>query len=1020
MDQFLGGNPFHGRDAELDHLHAALRAARTTGATAVLLGGEAGVGKTRLVTEFGSAAAGDGAAVLVGRALDLGDGPSFWPVVSALREHVRSGAGPRVDALAAGLDRLDGADGAAAGSRVEMLDALRRLIAGAARDGPVVLVVEDLQWADRSTRDLFVYLVASLATAPVLLIGSYRQDAHGGCPGRLSAMVAELGRHRQVSFRHVEPLPRPALSTLLATWAPHRPDLEPLVWRHSEGNVFLAQETVRAVLAGDPRGLPSTVRDLVRAGIEALSPAAQRVVRAIAAGVGDTPHALLAEVLVRQAEDLPDAVREAVEAGLVVVDERDEGYRLRHGLMVEVVAADLLPGERVELHGRYARALAAGPDRDRPGTAARLAHHWQRADEPEQALPAALTAAAEAEQLRGYAEAYRHWLRAAALTTRVPASSVAEPRARCLERAAEAADLAGDHDEAVALLAQRLSDPDGPTGLDAAVLRGRLGRCLVSAGRAGEAEQAYRRAVEALPALPPGEAAHTAGGPGTASSGGPRPDRVTAAAADVLAGHGAVLLHLAEFAAARSVAGTALGPARRGGDPRVLARVLATYGFSSAYLDDAAAGLDALAEAVEVAERAADPLTVGECLLRQAELLCGPLNALAEGVEAARRGSVRMQELGLSRTAGVALLVLASNGLFRLGRWDEAEQVVAQAWSLAPSGAQVIEVRLARARLSMGRGDLDAGEDDLEAVELVASSAVGPRLRLPLLILRAGLEMWRGRPAVAFSHVVTGLDVVESGIDDFWSIAPLLWHGARAHAQAVEAGTPPPQPQVRRLRGYYRELSARAARSVPAVREVLETYSAMCAAEDGRARERSDPAAWAAVAARLEALQQPYPAAYARLRAAEAHLADRAQSAEGAAELARAESVARALRATPLLAEIEDLAGRARVRFARPAPDEPGPVAAAPTGPLAALTARELEVLTEVATGRTNKEIAARLFISEKTVGVHLTRIFSKLGVRSRVQASGLLRAQPPPVQARGPAGGTPGAPGLGGPAGAG
>lgn len=970
MSGLLSGSAFHGRDAEVDHLHESLRAARVAGACAVLLGGEAGVGKSRLVAEFGVAAARGGATVLTGRALDLDDAPSFWPVVSALREHVRSGSGAHVEDVAAGLERLDVAGGAR--TRVEMLEALRRLIVDVARSGPVVLAVDDLHWADRSTRDLVVYLVASLADEPVLLVGTYREDAVGGVPGHLAGMVAELRRHRQVSFRRVAPLPRAALAALLAQWAPHRPDLEPLVWRHSAGNVFLAEETVRAVLAGDPRGLPSTVRDLVRAGMSGLSTAAQQVVRAVAAGVGDVPHALLAEVLARLGAELSGAVREAVEAGFVVVGDGGDGYRLRHGLMVEVVAADLLPGERVELHGRYARALAAGPDRDRPGTAARLAHHWQLSDEPGQALSATVSAATEAEQVHGYAEAYRHWLRAASLTARVPAGSVPIPRGRCLERAAEAADLAGDHDEAVALLAQRMSDPDGPDGLERALVRARMGRCLISAGRPGEAEYAYRRAVESLPA-----------------AGAPQ------ARAEVLTGHAAVLLHVAEFAAARDVARAALEPARELADPQVLARALATFGFSSAYLEDADAGLAALGEAVEVAERSGDPSAVGECLLRRAELLSGPLNALADGVAAARDGARRMDELGLARTSGVALLAMAANGQFRMGRWDEAEQAVAQAWALAPTGAHAIEARLARARLLMGRGDLAGAEDDLAAVELVARSAFGPRHRLPLLILRAGLEMWRRRPDLAFEHVGTGLDVVEAGMDDFWSIASLLWHGARAHADAVHDGCPPPQTEVRRLRRHYRELAERADRSVPAVRTVLATYAAMCAAEDDRAEGRSDPAAWDRVAERLEALGQPYPVAYSRLRSAEAHLGRRVRSSDGAAALLRAEAAARALRAEPLLAEIRDLATRARVSL-DPGPDAPADPSPPASGPLAELTPRELEVLTVMATGLTNRQIAERLFISEKTVGVHLTRSFAKLGVHSRMQAGALLRRSVP------------------------
>lgn len=959
--------PFRGRAAELDHLRAALDRTRSSGATAVLLGGEAGVGKSRLVGEFCSEVAADGAVALTGRSLDLDDGPSFWPVVSALRTYARTGGDAAADHLTTALRQLDGPD--VVPTRVEMLETLRHVLVQVARFGPVVLVLDDLHWADRSTRDLLVYLVASLADEPVLLVGTYRDDTAGGVPARLSAMVSELRRNQRVSFRQVRPLERADLADLLSAWAPDRPDLEPLVWRHSAGNVFLAEETVRAVLGGDPRGLPSTVRDLVRAGVAALSPPAQWVVRALAAGIGETSHALLADVLARFAPELPEAVREAAEAGLVVVGSDGEGYRLRHGLMVEVVAADLLPGERVDLHGRYARALAAGPPG--AGVAARLAHHWQLAAEPENALAATVAAAEESEHVRGYAEAYRHWLRASSLQVKAP-DGVAP--GHYMERAAESAELAGDHGDAVALLAARLGDPDAPAGAREPVLRAHLGRYLMSSGQAAEAEQAYRRAVDALPPES-----------GPDSDDVPGSERV-----EVLAGHAAALLQLADYAAARRVAEQALGPARRVAEPRVLARVLATYGTCAAYLEDAEAGLAALEESVAVAERADDPVAVGECLARRAGLLAGPLNALDDGVAAARAGAARMGELGLGRTSGVTLLAVAANALFRLGRWDEAEDEVAKAWAAAPAGAQAIDVRLARARLTVGRGDFDATEADLTAAELVAPSTAGPRHRLPMLILRAGLEMWRERPALAFEHVRTGLDVVESGIDDFFNIAPLLWHGARAYAEAVLAGEPPPDIEVRRLRQHYRELERRAERSVPAVRTVLESYASMCAAEDERARGTAGPDTWVRVADELAALGQPYPEAYARLRSAEVRLGLRPRSAEGAADLVRAHRVAADLRAEPMLVRIRDLAGRARVTLDA----VPPPVVELPSasGPLDGLTPRELDVLTVMAEGLTNREIAARLFISEKTVGVHLTRVFAKLDVHSRVQASGVLR----------------------------
>ncbi|WP_224391287.1 AAA family ATPase [Pseudonocardia sp. ICBG1293] len=481
---------FHGRVAELDLLAAALRDAAAGGASAVLLGGDAGVGKTRLVSEFGRTATTGGAVVLSGRALDIADAPPFWPVVSALREQSRT-RGALGRECAAALARLERADGPS--GRVEMLGELAAVVERAARRAPVVLVVDDLHRADRSTRDLFAYLLAA-ASSPVLLVGTYRDDPAGGVPADLLGLAGELRRHRGVRFARVEPLPRPELAELVARWAPERPDVEDLVWRHSGGNVFLARETVRAVLDGDPRGVPQTVRELVRAGVAGLSPDAVEVVRAVAAGVGEVEHALLSAVVDVDGARLAAAVREAADAGFVVVAGAD-GYTLRHGLMTEVVALDLLPAERVELHGRFATALH-GAHRG-PGVAARLAHHWQLAGRPEKALEATLDAAQEAERLRGYAEAHRHWLRAATL----PVPAAVRDRGRYLERASAAAALAGDHGSAVALLAERLAEPDPPAGTAQAVLRSRLGRHLGAAGQLTEAEEAT--GVPSRPCPPP-------------------------------------------------------------------------------------------------------------------------------------------------------------------------------------------------------------------------------------------------------------------------------------------------------------------------------------------------------------------------------------------------------------------------------------------------------------------------------------------------------------------------------------
>jgi len=209
-----------------------------------------------------------------------------------------------------------------------------------------------------------------------------------------------------------------------------------------------------------------------------------------------------------------------------------------------------------------------------------------------------------------------------------------------------------------------------------------------------------------------------------------------------------------------------------------------------------------------------------------------------------------------------------------------------------------------------------------------------------------------------------------------------------------------------RLRRHAADLARRAATAVPAIRDVVLGFVATCAAEDAYVDGRPDPDAWADVARRWTALRQPYPTAYAELRSAEAAFARRARSAAGADALRRAAQAASAMGAAPLLAEIHELAEHARVPLdgspaAGPTSTVPEPrldvenSAAAPTdppGPLRVLTGRELEVLEELAGGLTNREIAGRLFISEKTVGVHVGRIYHKLGVRGRVQATSLYR----------------------------
>ncbi len=958
-----------GRSEELATLVGAFDAALAGRPSAVLVSGDAGVGKSRLVAELVRHARRQQALVLAGAAVDIADALPFWPVLSAVRSAARAHRGTETHALlSAWLRRLPGAgDPGPAAAPVQLLDLLDQLVMDLVAVGPVVLVIEDLQWADRSTRDLLAHLVANLGDEPLLVVGTIRTDSTRRAP-ELAVTLAELRRLRTVTSLALAPFPRPVLAELVTALAPDRPDLEQLVWRRSGGNAFIAEETVRAVLGGDLRGLPATLREIVLGRIGLLSPAAQQVTRVLATAVGPLRHGPLADAVELDARGLRDALREAVDFGVVQVDDARESYQLRHGLLIEVVAGDLLPGERADLHRRLALALTSYGERDDPGLAARLAHHWQAAGDAEQAVRASVAAARASESVHAHTEAHQHWLRAAELSG--PRDPTVPDERACLDRAARAAALAGDHDVAVTLLDRLLREPAAPPGLQSALLTARMGSSLAAAGRDADAQSRYRAAVALLPTT------------------GAEAER-----AQVLAGYAATLLRALDVERARTVALDALELARRAGMATVEARLLSVLGFSAAYLDDTESSWTSIEEAVRVAEATGEAEAIGEAHLRRAELLAGPLNRLVEGIELARGSLERVRALGLERTVGVALLTSAANALFRLGRWDEAAETVAQAWSLGPRGAAVLDVRLARARLELGRGELDVAAADLEAVDLLTAATAGPRERIPLLVLHAALALWHRDPAAALRYVDAGLVIADAGVGDIWSLAPLVWHGARAWADGVAAGRPPPPPAVlERLERHRAALARRGAQTVPSVRAVVEAFALMCAAEVARAGRDAEPAVWERVATLFEAQLQPYPAAYARMRFAEA-LLDRGGRSTATFALRTAERTARGLGARPLLGDVIELAGRGRVVLTDPAATDPvdGPTGEPVATPLDALTARELEVLVELAEGRTNRAIAERLFISEKTVGVHVARIFAKIGVHSRVQASALL-----------------------------
>ena len=924
--------PLVGRSATLAEIRADLLHVGPGGTAAVFVIGESGVGKSRLLREAASAVRATGAAVLTGTCIDIGDASPLHPVLQALR---------RFDPDAAASDTEGGA-----GAFLDRVSHELRAVAG---DRHLLLVLDDLQWADRSTRQLLLYLLAGLGDVRLSVLAAVRAESLQGTHP-LRRVLAELRRLRSVRVIDLAALDRDASLELVTAIAGAgvEPEDADRVYKRSGGNPFALEELARDLRDGRVE-LSDTLREVFLSRVDELPSHAHAVVQAVAAGVEPVEHGLLARVVPLPEDQLLQAVRAAVAHRLI--SGAPDGYRLRHRLVAEVLEHQVLPAEQAALHRRYAEALEAAGSTDHT----RLAHHWQQAGESGRALPSVLAAARAAERLFGYAEAHRYWTLALELT-----GDDAGERTELLAHAAESAHHCGEHLRALARLEELATRPDGPGICEIHLRRARY---LAAAGRSATAETEYKLAV-AVPDCTP---------------------REKASAAAYLA---ELLLHLGRYEDAGIRAREALELTDQAdGSTADLVRASAALGFSSAFREDPDAGLAVIRQAVEIADRSGHPDDIGCAYLHLAELLAGPLNSLEEGVLVARRGAQKLAALGMGRTYQTRLLAIAANGLFRVGQWAEADRVLTAAMCHRPSGADAVELLLSRCRLWVGFGDVEAANRDLDAVATLLAGG-GARHVLPMLTLRAGLAMWQGRHDEARAAVQRGL--TETRSDDLVLLGVLAWHGLRAEAEAHASGEIRVDPgAVRRLKVVVDRLVRGVGRAAPPVRTVIDGYLDLCAAELTRLEDRHDPAPWAKAADAWDKRKQPYPAAYSRLREAEAALHRKGGRAPAVAALRGAYATAQSMGARPLAAEIATVASRARVtlihdddRLVRPKP------VTHPGHELGTLTGREREVLAAGAEGLTNKEIGVRLFISERTVGVHVGHIFDKLQVRTRVQAS--------------------------------
>jgi DNA-binding CsgD family transcriptional regulator/tetratricopeptide (TPR) repeat protein len=997
---------FVGRTAELGRLEAAFAYARGGDPLTLCVGGEAGVGKTRLVTRFADQAREAGGQVLVGGCIELGaTALPYAPVAQALRGLGRGLepavldelVGPARPLLARllpelGQDEEPAAAGQAAGpsGQTRLFEALLALLERLADRGPAVLVVEDLHWADRSTLDLLAFLHRNLQ-AGLLLVLTYRSDElHRRHP--LRPFLAELDRSGRADRLEVARFDRVDVADLLAGILGSRPgdDLVERIWRRSEGNAFFAEELLAAShQGGGSRGLPPSLQNVLLSRVQVLPDEAQATLRLVAAAGGRVEHELLAAVSDLPEAELLAALREAVAHQVLVPDPATETYSFRHALTQEALYAELLPGERAWLHAGFAQVLAGRPEPAEPGRVAapaRLAYHWVRAHEPARALPAAVEAGLQSEAAYGFADAQEHFELALDLWDQVADAGerAGLDRAALLQHAADSAYLAGDPNRAITLTRAALAVVDpGRDPVRAGLLHGRLGGYLRATGGEGALAE-YEAAVRLVPASPP------------------RAER-----AQVLAAFAEALITEGRYRASRELCEEAIAIAVQIGALAEEGDARRALGVDLAFLGDLEAGIGQLDLARQIAE------TVGKVdeVARAFANLSGLLEAfgrLEEATEVALEGAELAAGQGLGRWHSPFLTAIAARAQFALGRWDETAVLLDRAAGrVAPElAAARVYIHTARCQLELARGRAEAAAGQLAvAREAYAQTVTQPWFATSLFVATAELALLEGSPGDAGAAVAEGLEV--AGADPGFA-APLFVLGLRAaadraerarahrdHGEAAEAGRVGAA-LAAELRA--RRAAAGADGAGPTPR--AGALAVLAEAELARLEGRGDPGPWTAAAAAWERLGEPYPAAYARWREAEALLLAGQARERVEASLGAAHRAAGKLGAASLVAEIEALARRGRLDLGTGAVSAPAP---APPSPLDALglTAREREVLGLVAQGRTNAQIAETLFISPKTATVHVSNILGKLGVRNRVEAATIAHrlgvAQPDP-----------------------
>jgi DNA-binding CsgD family transcriptional regulator/tetratricopeptide (TPR) repeat protein len=968
--------PLVGRSVELATLKSSLRAACEGRSSVVVLGGDAGVGKTRLLTELIVLASDLSMQNVVGHCVDLGDAP---PPYLPFSEAFARLALERPEDIAAvlhahpAIDRLlPGRGSHGAEDRVDRGDLFESVLGALALLGsnqPLVFLVEDVHWADQATRDLLGFLFTRLRAERVAVVVSYRSDdLHRRHP--LRRTLAEWSRLAAVERVELDPLSTNDVRELIRQVAPDtiaEQDVASIVSR-ADGNAFFAEELVAATEhCADPQHLPWQLADLLLVRLERVSEDAKLVVRVAAVAGRRVSHAMLAAVLDLSAERLDVALREAVDAHILDFTTSGRGYLFRHALLAEAVYDDLLPGERVRLHARYAEALVGRTDRG----AAELARHARASHDYATAYGASVQAGREAMAVAAPQEALQHYETALDLGTHIAVTSA--DSAEVIVDLVEAAVAAGRSHRGLAIVGEALAAlPPDPQPAERATLLFAMATAAIGGEIDEEPMRATAEALRLVSADPPTvfKARLTALHARLAYAMGREVE------AERYAREAIELGMITGCGGAATDAQTTLAMLeRRVGDPVEAARLLRAAAEAARESDDVASELRSryslaslhhergeLAEAQHVFElthsRALEAGRPFDPFGMHSRATTGMLQYTRGDWD----GALATADLGSARLPMVAEAVFASVGmLVRAGRGDRT------ALDLLPS--------LRPYWGHEGRIGLNAGFAALELYEQGADveSALGLIEEMVSELGTIWLEPWfLARIQISASGIAVLCAAAKLAPGTQWGRLSTLGRQLAEDGRAAsERGLPPGRMLGVEGRAWVLRLEAEALRlrrltndDPPSAEELIGAWEAAVAAFD-----YGDTVQLARGRARLAGA----------LRAA-----GRGVEAAHQADLARV--AARAMGAAPLLDEIRLLGTTATPR---PAPQR---AADSEHAGLATLTDRERDVLGLLVEARTNRQIAAQLYISEKTVSVHVSNILAKLSVRSRAEAAALAR----------------------------